>query len=330
MPISEFTRLINYVISVLREERCLKRGVIEYSLPLGDNQLSEPDFLGFLQGHEPMQIHHYLLLEIKALRTGKTDQKQITRARRQYAKFRQIRGENMHGTIMPRYPDAPVLITYVFFQTERSIIENFSNDVDLDGRTGILYYQVPQREIEAIRAIERSENALVHTRIHQIFINHSSELNHWQTRLVPFTFPDLEPIMGLGGGPGHVNVGFKVPTQVLLSQLCVMIIQRKNLGQSTTFTAADFLDFNLASVQNLFVFGTEKKDAITKRLRMFLGFLAEIVKEENFTLIDQEGSKFRIKIKRTSNLHERIQEIQAKLQRRLRAEIEQKKLTDFF
>ncbi|MHA1385377.1 MAG: hypothetical protein ACTSR3_16615 [Candidatus Helarchaeota archaeon] len=328
MPISEETRIFNYVINVFREEGLFEKGVIEYKIDIPGGGISNPDFFCFLM--RAPDFNNYYLLEIK--QRSNIYSSDIETFRNQYHKFGLIECNLLDETKIPVIENVPIYTNYLFYDTPIDVIETIRSEIDFNENTAFLHYSTRDTNSRNITYNFEPNSPLNH-QLNDYLIQYSQTREFWSNRLIPFTKIDLEGIRGTGGSPSDVRIDPKVSFSILLSKICVFILQRKIQDKPSEFHIDEFFNFIFRNISNLLFIDDDEKKSIIRKIRLFLNLVSKVSKDENFTFFekkDVELNRYSISIKRTETLASRIERFRSKLNKIIEDLIRQKKLDDFF
>jgi len=323
--ISEETIILNFIINALINKQIKIKGVIEYKITIPSVGISNPDFFFYLNS-KSLNIDTYMLIECKQRKT--TSNKDIAHIKNQCDSFLKISHNHLDSQKIPVIKSALIFINYMFYDTELNILKKIvRNAININtNKCCVLYYFSNNRNLNQ----HNFPNNQSHSKIIQILIDESNNYRNWEVFKIPFTLKDLEPIKGLGGSKYNIKIDLSTPFSIIISHLCIFVIQIKIQQKPGEFTTEDFLNFLISNVKSIIYIDEDEKKSLIKKLTLFLNYISKICQIENYKFIkDINTRKFKIELKKSETLIDRIKSIEKKLVEYISKDVRQKKLTDF-
>ena len=327
ITISEETKLINFVVNVLKKEKILKKAIIEYQINISSEIECQPDFFAYLI-NEP-DFNNYILLEFKQRRTLDD----LENIKKQFNRYLMVNQAHLDSSKIPVIDGIPIFINYIFYNTRKDLIQHIANSLDFNEDSALIYYYITKKTINRNIKYFKEPNSSENHAINDFFIRYSENNEFWENLLIPFTINDLVGIKGEGGSASNAKVNPKISFQIILSNICTFILQRRIQEKPGEFKTDDFMEFLFSNVSGLIYFDEKNKKSIEKKLTLFLNYTAKISEEEKFIFFERRAgsnNKYLITIRKTENILDRINSIEKKLYREMYFQIWQKSLEDFF
>lgn len=317
MILCETTKILNFLLACFKKINNEIKCVYEFNIDLSDGTDIKPDLFAYL----PLEEKYYSLFEFKKRNT--TSREDIDNSiRPQYEGYNKLEPTDLKGYLIPRVTDSVIYINYIFYNSNKDIVERIVEEVPLEDCW--IYSKTTDNSLTAIKSIPNTPNSKLWDKI----TDFSDDRNQWEKIYIPFTLKDIVDIKGLGGSDVKIarNAG------IIITNNFMFFIQKKKIkGEKSTFSIREFFEYIYRSeFPNLNV-GENEREALTGKIRLFLNYISEQITNEREIDIEpiikkKSEGEYQILLRKTETITERIDILKEKVI----AFFKQTEITDFF
>ncbi len=313
--ISSITKTLNFLLACFKKMQNHRRIIYELDISLQNDSNCKPDLFCLLVEEGEF---YYSLFEIKA-RTVFSEEDINEKIKPQYLSYQNITVNDLDDYLIPRIQNTTIYINYLFYDSERQIIDQIINSVPI--QSNVYHLNLNERQIIAIQ----SNSGNLNDQLMEKIIELSQETSLWNKIYVPFTFKDIQDFRGKGGKEVDIHNRSGI---ILAVNFMMFVLSRKIRKEDTLFLVDDFINYVFQNnFENLNV-GWEQRKTFKKKFRLFLQFICnELPKKIDIDpIIEKTDGYYRILLRHTATLERRISEITQELIKFLK----QKRLPEFY
>jgi hypothetical protein len=300
MGLSLTTRILNFIIAGIKNSKIFKpkKMIWEFSFELNNEEIN-PDLIMFFDSPEEF----YSLIEIMGIST-KWHSDEKNRKLKQFKQYKNLSFslENLPSERIPA-KNVELFINYIFFDTNRDIIDEFIDDViQNDSEIYIYSIQTKEKTFEIIQ----SENSNNHKMIMELMQNIDRKL-FWRKTYVPFMISDLTSIKG--DAQNNVVIS-RDESRIVVSHVLSFILNRKITNKSSEFYISDLLIYIFED--NIAEIGDQERRGMIRKLRLVLKYLTdELFQNLKLDVLERiNDNKYKIKLRNNKTLIDRFREIE--------------------
>ncbi len=302
MKISEETQILNFFLAVLKNKRCpftLKRLLWEYKVNYNS---AHPDILCYFLNSNPF----YSIFEIKKRTVNLTDDIQENIAP-QYKKYLDLRNniDKFDANLIPVVVTANLFINYCFYDSPEATVQYIIKNVPIKEDTYVFSINLGKKQLLFSNGPFLNDNQLLIDHINNFLSNKGC----WSKIYVPFTLKDIE---GIKPNKLVERPLIRRKIRIFLTEFIGFIIHKKIQPSNSDFSKRDV--FNYIFDSSILTIGDEDRRAIENKIHLILIYLIEtLFPDLKINAIERHKNQFRIVLRNTRSLLERIDLIEQKL-----------------